>query len=259
MTLIGGDMKQNHTNFNRIFIMCLLIVLFFLMFNKTTNAAEPIIKYATDVNHTNSIPLDKANIQGIIWVRFPSVKDNSFKLSWLPNTDNNTEGYRLFQGITETEATTKIGQDIIHDPNNLKTNINHPDNKPAFVKTVLVKDLTLDATLKTCFRLKAYNVIGESGFSEALCTTVRQIESVSFYLDDPNLSGAPKQVEKTVPYDFTNAAGFDTSTIAPGAHTLTAAVKYKNIPAIVKYTAGFSTVKKSLSPKGLAVQQILTY
>jgi hypothetical protein len=55
------------------------------------------------------------------------------------------------------------------------------------------------------------------------------IVRVAFYLDDPQMSGAPRQVESYEPWDFAGgtagaANAFDTRTIANGAHTITAAV-----------------------------------
>jgi hypothetical protein len=53
---------------------------------------------------------------------------------------------------------------------------------------------------------------------------------VRFYLDDPNMSGTPRQVESTAPHDFaggtvSTANPFDTRTLADGSHTITAAVE----------------------------------
>ncbi|MFQ5786337.1 MAG: PKD domain-containing protein, partial [Alphaproteobacteria bacterium] len=52
---------------------------------------------------------------------------------------------------------------------------------------------------------------------------------VKFWLDDPAMSGAPRQQEKNPPYDFaggssTIADPFDTSAITAGSHTITAAL-----------------------------------
>ncbi len=53
------------------------------------------------------------------------------------------------------------------------------------------------------------------------------VSSVEFYLDDPDASGSPDQVESRAPYDFAGSAErFDTTTIADGAHTMTAIVNH---------------------------------
>jgi acid phosphatase type 7 len=55
------------------------------------------------------------------------------------------------------------------------------------------------------------------------------VYQVRFYLDNPNMSGTPRKVEKTAPYDFaggtvSTANPFNTATVTDGAHTITAAV-----------------------------------
>jgi large repetitive protein len=56
------------------------------------------------------------------------------------------------------------------------------------------------------------------------------VVQVRFFLDDPTMSGTPRLVEKSKPFDFdgTNKDGtakpFDTATLANGSHTITAAL-----------------------------------
>ena len=56
------------------------------------------------------------------------------------------------------------------------------------------------------------------------------IMRVRFFLDNPSMSGAPRQVESVAPYDFAGTAAdnsatpFNTTQIADGPHTITAAV-----------------------------------
>jgi hypothetical protein len=52
---------------------------------------------------------------------------------------------------------------------------------------------------------------------------------VRFYLDNPTMSGSPKRTENNAPYDFaggsvSTASAFRTTTVADGAHTITAAI-----------------------------------
>jgi len=52
---------------------------------------------------------------------------------------------------------------------------------------------------------------------------------VRFYLDNPTMSGTPRQVENNAPYDFAGgsvsaANPFNTTTVANGSHTITAAI-----------------------------------
>jgi len=56
------------------------------------------------------------------------------------------------------------------------------------------------------------------------------ISRIEFYLDDPTMSGSPRQVERRVPYDFAGtvnaatASPLDTTQLAAGSHTITAKV-----------------------------------
>jgi hypothetical protein len=68
-----------------------------------------------------------------------------------------------------------------------------------------------------------------SGKIYAFVTPDTGASGVRFWLDDPQMSGAPRQTENNPPYDFAGgtvatANAFDTGTIAAGAHTITAAV-----------------------------------
>ncbi|MCK4858765.1 MAG: hypothetical protein KAT58_12395, partial [candidate division Zixibacteria bacterium] len=57
------------------------------------------------------------------------------------------------------------------------------------------------------------------------------VEQVSFYLDDPDMNGAPRQVEEAIHYDFAGTAGdgsanpFDTTQISNGQHEITAFIE----------------------------------
>ena len=56
------------------------------------------------------------------------------------------------------------------------------------------------------------------------------ISQVSFFLDDPSMSGPPRQVENNPPYDFAGTARsgeanlFDTITVIDGSHVITALI-----------------------------------
>lgn len=55
------------------------------------------------------------------------------------------------------------------------------------------------------------------------------VSLVRFYLDDPTLAGTPFRSESTAPFDFaggsvSTARGWNTGTVAPGVHTITAVV-----------------------------------
>ncbi|HEX6385083.1 MAG TPA: kelch repeat-containing protein, partial [Anaerolineae bacterium] len=59
------------------------------------------------------------------------------------------------------------------------------------------------------------------------------IKRVRFFLDDPNMTGKPRQIENNAPYDFaggtfSTANPFRTTTVADGSHTITAEVILQN-------------------------------
>jgi glucose/arabinose dehydrogenase/N-acetylneuraminic acid mutarotase len=75
------------------------------------------------------------------------------------------------------------------------------------------------------------------------------ITRVRFFLDDPQMTGAPRQTENGAPYDFAGsvtsdgtAKPFSTRTIADGSHTITAAIDQKTGGTVVLH--GTFTVKQ---------------
>ena len=114
-----------------------------------------------------------------------------------------------------------------------------------------------------CFRLKAYNFVGTSGYSKAICTNKSAISDVVFYMDDPQMSGAPLHRESIAPWDMMGenpdsiAHPFDASKLEPGQHTITAIVNYTEGPASNKQEATFTVRKKSPAlPTNLRVIQV---
>src|SRR5918996_509132 len=60
------------------------------------------------------------------------------------------------------------------------------------------------------------------------------ITRVRFFLDDPQMTGSPRLIEKNAPWDFAGTASngtakpFDTSALSPGSHIVTAAIDLSN-------------------------------
>lgn len=73
-----------------------------------------------------------------------------------------------------------------------------------------------------------------SGSIAVFVPTATDIARVDFFVDDPTMSRAPRQVERTAPYDFAGTAGtgravmFSTRTLTDGLHTITARVVLRN-------------------------------
>lgn len=77
---------------------------------------------------------------------------------------------------------------------------------------------------------------------------------VKFWLDDPNKSGTPRQVEKAAPYDFSGgtvsaAKPFDTTGISEGKHTITAEVTLSG-GATETFSAEFIVQNQPAPPAG---------
>jgi hypothetical protein len=69
------------------------------------------------------------------------------------------------------------------------------------------------------------------------------VETVTFYLDDPDMSGPPRSTEQNPPFDFnggneTVAFAFDTRNVSNGPHTIT---------AVVDTTSGSTTVEATFT------------
>jgi hypothetical protein len=69
-----------------------------------------------------------------------------------------------------------------------------------------------------------------SGNIYVFTSPVTNVARVQFFLDDPGMTGPPRQVERTAPHDFAGgtvelANPFNASGLAPGAHTITAAIE----------------------------------
>src|SRR5215217_3089442 len=77
------------------------------------------------------------------------------------------------------------------------------------------------------------------------------ISQVDFYLDDPNMTGTPRQTEKVAPYDFaggstTTANPFDTSMVSDGSHQISAKISFNDGTAAKTISSSF-TVKNTTS------------
>jgi N-acetylneuraminic acid mutarotase/glucose/arabinose dehydrogenase len=77
------------------------------------------------------------------------------------------------------------------------------------------------------------------------------IRRVRFYLDNPSATGTPRRRENNAPYDFAGgttalASAFDTTTVADGPHTITAAIDFLN--GTTQVVSATFTVKNASGP-----------
>ncbi|MEO1574663.1 MAG: hypothetical protein AAFU65_06845, partial [Pseudomonadota bacterium] len=102
-----------------------------------------------------------------------------------------------------------------------------------------------DASHTTSFELDGATV---NGVIYAFVDPEEGITRVSFYLDDPDQSGAPFNVEFLEPFDFGAGNGVDTALLSNGAHTLTAVIDLSGGSSEV-VTVGFNVSNASTFPE----------
>jgi hypothetical protein len=84
-----------------------------------------------------------------------SVSSKSLNVSWAPSAGS-VLGYYVYYGPTASTATTFAA--TVASP---YTNY-----------TTTAKDLNLQTGTQVCFRVKAFNSVGVSGYSSAVCRTI---------------------------------------------------------------------------------------
>ena len=67
------------------------------------------------------------------------------------------------------------------------------------------------------------------------------IAAVEFYLDDTDLAGSPRRIDRAAPFDFvggtsTSATAFDTRALASGSHTITALITHTDADVTIVET-----------------------
>ncbi len=245
------------------FIMAVVVTI------KYANAGAPVAKFSIFPDKAMQAGLDGATVEQNIYVFIPALKLSQWTLSWDPNEDT-PDGYRAYYAPSITSPTVKFGPEILHDDpaNRMKRESiigsGVFDEEAVFYK-FLSSDIGVSPGDKVCYRLKAYNSGGESGFSEAICAVDPIVSDVAFYLDDPTMSGAPFHRESVAPWDLMgDNAGipipFDVSTLAIGDHTLTSVVNYTAGVISAKEEATFTVVKKLPQlPIGMRIEIIMIH
>ncbi len=93
----------------------------------------------------------------------PSSGDLVLTLTWSHSNPETLDGYKVFTGPTETGSMNEVA-DIV------KTELTDP-SAPS-IDFLSNTDLGLNEGDTVCFRTKAYNAIGVSSYSSAVCTTI---------------------------------------------------------------------------------------
>jgi len=105
----------------------------------------------------------------IVLVSVASSNAATIALEWNKNLDP-VDGYTLHKGPTGTTTTNTTFKDIKNIPANIR-------NGKMFIEFGDA-ELGLSTGDPICFRLKAYNIVGSSGLSKAVCTVKKSIPSI---------------------------------------------------------------------------------
>ena len=90
--------------------------------------------------------------------------DTTMHVAWFPHPDASVTGYNIYFGPTADTATTLTANLPIDSPGF--------DPQVPSVEFNLLTDLRLERGEIVCFRLRAYNPDGLSGWSPGICSTV---------------------------------------------------------------------------------------
>lgn len=263
-------MKQEkllqYGNFKLIYAACIALMLSIVAL--PTKAGEPFLLFSYNADRTLPAPLSGAKIDADFYISVPDPNGTKLTLSWTPNTDD-IEGYKVLQGVDITVPNEL--PNVSNDPTKYKV---FPTLPPEYntEKRVWVSywesDLATNVQRDTCFRLRSYSenwgVAGfyaESGFSEAICTTLSQVKNIAFYLDDPGMTKPPMTIETASPFDLkgtapdNSAIKFNLTDIIAGQHVLVAVINFTQGADPKRLEAGFEIVKKPSAPTGVRVIQ----
>lgn len=237
-------MKRKLTTFNFyiIYITCAFIVMLVFIRQPFATPTQSIIQISLQPDLSNNIDLQDTNTEGSVYIFVPS-NFQTITLSWNQNTDE-VDGYYVYRGVTPTTASNKLSTV-------LRTKL-----QPQITYKIST-DLAIVAGDPICFRLKAYNIIGESAFSDAACTQIPGVNNISFYIDDDGLSAAPFYIDKNAPW-LLNDGAFDLNTLSTGVHIITAVANF-NDGSVRKYSSSFNSKKKLSTPNGLILEHNLMF
>jgi hypothetical protein len=224
------DMKMNAKNFWNIYMLGVMVIVLAMCKYTNVEAAEPVISFSLNADGSQPKTLQGDTLDGMAYLSLPEFKGENLTLRWNANKGGNVDGYIVFQGTTP-ENVQPFGELVPHNDSDVIA-ASWPDS-----------EFTLDDTLKACFRLKAYNQTGESGYSDSVCTVINRVESITFYIDGTRAAVTP----------------LDTFTLSDGQHSVEVRVKFKQQDKILKVGGAFTTVKKLTPPGGVVVESELVW
>ena len=166
-------------------------------------------------------------------------------LAWDTNTEEDLAGYRIFyhsEGQSyDYNAPDWQGTDTTCTVSGLTENTTYyfvaraydtSDNESTDSQEISYITYTISLSLssdRSDPTLLHDETVSENIF--AFVSPTGGINQVSFFLDDPEMSGHPYQVEEVINYDFAGTAGdgsalpFDTTTLSDGTHQITGLIE----------------------------------
>ncbi len=214
---------------------------------------------AVDTSSNESAPSDTASATRIADTVAPAVPTGlaatgttaGISLDWADNTETDLAGYNVYRSDSDGGSYTKLNSSL--SSGSAYTDSSTTVGIPYYYKVTAV-DATGNESAQSASvnasRLASTNVINRSlspdrANPSALSgltvsgniyvflsvSSTSGISRISFYLDDPSMSGTPRRIETSAPYDFaggsTNAANaFNTTAVGNGTHVITAAIQF---------------------------------
>lgn len=243
-------------------LMGLIILVALLMLVDQANAKEPTVVLSYSADRSLPAPLEAARVNKDFYISLPKALSTSTRLSWYPVSDlanEITDGYTVHQSGKRGSGFKKIGPDVPHNPT--KFVVLPSDSKNRVSVVYVESQMELFSNRKTCFKVRSFNVVGASAFSDIVCKVLGTVANVEFYLDDDTLSNPPYSSSTKAPYDFNgtasngNALPFSVAALTNGNHSLIVIVNFtENVPS-KRLEVAFSIAKKLGTPQGVTVTQ----
>jgi chitodextrinase len=204
-----------------------------------------VVAAAFAVSNHESAPPDVEAPTTPVRIDVAHPADGQVDISWPASTDNvRVAGYGVYRdgALVDTAVDTRftfkdlacgktyaIGVDSFDDAGNRSAARIVSVSVPACAAPPPSTDVL--SLSETSDRANSRALAGAvvAGSMYVFIPPVAGVSGVNFYLDDPGMSGAPKQFEQNAPYDFaggtaTAARAFDSKSLADGEHTITAAL-----------------------------------
>jgi len=207
---------------SKILFICFITALIFL-FAINYAEAQPDIKYTVKIDCTNIKTLKDREFYDnkCIVELFPTPA--IFTLSWHQNPDR-VDGYTVHVG--DDISTPILFKTVLDEEKNwckgitCKRPIKYTEEGRIYIFSEFSEtELNWDKSRTKCFRLRAFNGIGISGYSDSICGDNHPINNVAYYINDIFLAGSPFFRVEKAPWYFKGK-------LIPDDYTITSLVTF---------------------------------